>query len=281
MMDENKKDLPISPITEDVIAAMRRASAMTLPDNPSAARMKPGEIRRRFWAPIFAERGSLFSELVRVIGEINDYLVDLPTESGASEEEIERLVQVHDASDAAHGDIRRLIEGLSARLNAIANSDDATLDDFKEIVAYIKENKELIDAITTSKVSVVDIVNNLSTNASNKPLSAAQGMALKALIDAIKVPTKLSDMTEDAGHRTVSDTEKTAWGAKLGASDLQAATDAALAQAKASGAFDGAPGKDGKTPVRGTDYWTAADKAEMVSSVIAELPVYDGEAVTV
>ena len=37
----------------------------------------------------------------------------------------------------------------------------------------------------------------------------------------------------------------------------------------------GAPGKDGapgKTPVRGTDYWTAADKQEIVNSVIAALP---------
>lgn len=69
--------------------------------------------------------------------------------------------------------------------------------------------------------------------------------------------------------------------------DLQAATDAALAQAKASGAFDGPKGADGangkdgaqgekgadgKTPVRGTDYWTAADKQEIVNSVIAALP---------
>lgn len=111
--------------------------------------------------------------------------------------------------------------------------------------------------------------------------------------------------------------------------DLQAATDAALAQAKASGAFDGAKGADGKdgtngkdgadgkpgaagadgvtphigdngnwyigstdtgqpsrgaagakgdtgadekTPVKGTDYWTAADKQEIVNSVIAALP---------
>ena len=31
-------------------------------------------------------------------------------------------------------------------------------------------------------------------------------------------------------------------------------------------------GTDGKTPVRGTDYWTEADKQEIVSSVIAALP---------
>lgn len=33
--------------------------------------------------------------------------------------------------------------------------------------------------------------------------------------------------------------------------------------------FDGAPGADGKTPERGTDYWTEADKAEIVSAVLA------------
>ena len=31
-------------------------------------------------------------------------------------------------------------------------------------------------------------------------------------------------------------------------------------------------GKNGKTPVRGTDYWTGADKQEMVNEVLAALP---------
>ena len=35
---------------------------------------------------------------------------------------------------------------------------------------------------------------------------------------------------------------------------------------------DGTNGKNGTTPVRGTDYWTEADKAEIVLSVIEELP---------
>ncbi len=56
--------------------------------------------------------------------------------------------------------------------------------------------------------------------------------------------------------------------------------------------FDGAPGKDGLdgapgkngadgapgyTPVRGRDYWTEADKQEIVTDVLASLPVYSGE----
>ena len=42
----------------------------------------------------------------------------------------------------------------------------------------------------------------------------------------------------------------------------------------------GAPGKngtDGRTPVKGTDYWTASDKAEIVAEVTAALPKYGGE----
>ena len=41
----------------------------------------------------------------------------------------------------------------------------------------------------------------------------------------------------------------------------------------------GDKGADGKTPAKGVDYFTDADKAEMVSAVIAQLPVYAGEVV--
>lgn len=51
---------------------------------------------------------------------------------------------------------------------------------------------------------------------------------------------------------------------KLDAGKLPQAVNDALAQAKASGDFTGA---DGKTPVRGTDYWTEADKTEIKAYV--------------
>lgn len=38
----------------------------------------------------------------------------------------------------------------------------------------------------------------------------------------------------------------------------------------------GAKGADGKTPVKGTDYWTEEDKAEMVSAVLEALPAAEG-----
>lgn len=99
--------------------------------------------------------------------------------------QIDEKVSAHNTDPTAHTDVRELISGLTNRLNALADSDDTTLDQLSEIVAYIKSNKSLIDAITTSKVSVSDIVDDLVTNSSIKPLSAAQGVKLKALIDAI------------------------------------------------------------------------------------------------
>ena len=39
----------------------------------------------------------------------------------------------------------------------------------------------------------------------------------------------------------------------------------------------GDKGDNGYTPQKGVDYYTDADKAEMVSAVLAALPVYEGE----
>lgn len=116
-------------------------------------------------------------------------------------------VSTHNTNTSAHNDIRLLISELTSKLNALADSDDTTLDQMSEIVAYIKNNKSLIDNITTTKVNVSDIINNLTTNVSNKPLSAAQGVALKALIDAIIVPTKVSELTNDKGYLTAVPSE--------------------------------------------------------------------------
>ena len=64
--------------------------------------------------------------------------------------------------------------------------------------------------------------------------------------------------------------------------ELQTAINTALAQAKASGEFDGADGAPGPagpagyTPVKGTDYFTEEDKTEMVNAVLAALPAAEG-----
>lgn len=62
-------------------------------------------------------------------------------------------------------------------------------------------------------------------------------------------------------------------GGGISSDQLIAAVEEALQDAKDSGEFDGA---DGHTPVKGTDYYTEADKAEMVSLVLTALPTWSG-----
>ena len=93
-------------------------------------------------------------------------------------------VSAHNTNTAAHADIRNLITGLADRLNALANSDDTTLDQMKEVVDYIQDNRELIESVTTNKVNVADIVDNLATADAKKPLSAKQGVELLNLINS-------------------------------------------------------------------------------------------------
>lgn len=258
---------------------------------------------------------------------VNTQIAAIPTP------DVSGRISTHNTATDAHNDIRLLVEGLTTRLNALADSDDTTLDQMSEIVAYIKSNKTLIDGITTNKVNVSDIINNLTTNVNNKPLSAAQGVALKALIDAIVVPTKVSELTNDKGYLTsvpseyITETELNAKGyltehqslaayaktADLGAlakkdsltasdvgalpnttvipdalADLAAdsthrlVTDsekAAWNEAKFHADSDHVTSINGmsgdvvinipeaSTPVKGVDYWTDADKAEIKSYV--------------
>lgn len=91
----------------------------------------------------------------------------------------------HNISTSVHNDIRNLISGLTTRLNALADSDDTTLDQLSEIVTYIKSNRSLIENVTTNKVNVTDIVDNLTSSAVNKPLAAKQGKVLNDLITAL------------------------------------------------------------------------------------------------
>ncbi len=142
-----------------------------------------------------------------IFNEKNDLHNDLYTE-----------ITEHNSSNESHSDIRTLIANLTTKLNTLADSDDETLDQLSEIVTYIKNNKSLIDGVTTSKVNVSDIIDNLTTETTNKPLSAKQGKILKGLIDAITVPTKVSELTNDSKFLTtipdeyITETELTSKG---------------------------------------------------------------------
>lgn len=111
------------------------------------------------------------------------------------------VVAEHNTDADAHNDLRIMLQDAVDRLNAVLDSDDETLDELSEIVTYIKSNRDLLEAVTTNKVSVADVINNLTTNVASKPLSAAQGVVLKALIDGI-TPAKIGALPLSGGTVT-------------------------------------------------------------------------------
>lgn len=99
-------------------------------------------------------------------------------------------VSEHNASEEAHADIRNIITTLANRLNILADSDDTTLDQLSEIVAYIKSNRGLIENVTTNKVNKAGdimtgdlIVPNTRPNTSNPTLPVSGSLVLSDLIN--------------------------------------------------------------------------------------------------
>lgn len=112
--------------------------------------------------------------------------IDKPV-STAQQSAVDLAVSNHNTSASAHIDIRDLIFGLTTRLNTLADSDDTTLDQLSEIVSYIKNNKDLIDGITTSKVDKVSgkglSTNDYTTAEKNKLSGIASGAEVNVQAD--------------------------------------------------------------------------------------------------
>ena len=92
----------------------------------------------------------------------------------------------HNTDKTSHNDIRVVLTEYVNLVNTILDSDDETLNQLSEIVAYIKSNRGLIDSVTTSKVNVSDIIDDLTTALGSKVLSANMGKVLNDKIETLK-----------------------------------------------------------------------------------------------
>lgn len=133
-------------------------------------------------------------DVTNTLAEAKSY-TDTKIAGLASADIINTSIGTHNTSTSAHNDIRALITDLTTKLNNFLDVDDTTTDQLSELIALIQDNATDIETITSGKVNVSDIIDNLTTNVSNQPLSAAQGVTIKALIDSLqtqldsKVPT--------------------------------------------------------------------------------------------
>ena len=116
----------------------------------------------------------------------------------------------HNTSKEAHNDIRLIITELSNKVTEFLDVDEDTTDQLSELLALINDNATDIEEITSGKVNVADIVNNLTTNAPNKPLSATQGKELKDLIDVLDLALDTHDANTT---KHITSPERTNWNA--------------------------------------------------------------------
>ena len=134
--------------------------------------------------------------------------------------EAKEYTDTHNVATDAHNDIRLLISELVTKLTNFLDVDDTTTDQLSEVITLINNNKGTLESLTTSKVNVADIINNLTTNVSNKPLSAAQGVVINGLINSLQTElnekANTSDLTShtENGDVHITADERTAWNAK-------------------------------------------------------------------
>lgn len=102
---------------------------------------------------------------------------------GITDAEKSGSVNTHNTASDSHNDIRLAISDLSTKVNNFLDVSDTESDQLSEVLEMIGNNKGTLESLTTSKVNVADIVDNLTTSNASKVLSAKQGVALKSLID--------------------------------------------------------------------------------------------------
>lgn len=133
-------------------------------------------------------------------------------------------------------------------------------DVWGQILAKLDELQTEIDEIKAGGVGGTDI---------SLGVTATVGQTIKVkVVDADGKPTAWEAVDMAAGADGVTPTigENGNW--YLGETD----TGKPSRGDKGEQGSQGERGADGKTPIKGTDYWTEADKAEIVQSVIEELP---------
>lgn len=115
----------------------------------------------------------------------------------ASTASVTNAINAHNTSTEAHNDIRILISDLSTKVNNFLDVDDTTTDQLSEVLAMIEANEGTIESLTSNKINVSDIIDNLTTASADKVLSANQGAVLKGLIDALQ---EVVNGKADASH---------------------------------------------------------------------------------
>lgn len=150
---------------------------------------------------------------------------------------VDSKISTHNTASGAHSDIRAALTSLTTKVTNFLDVDEETTDQLSEVLEMIEANKGTIESLTTSKVSVSDIANNLTTNSAGMVLSAAQGVYIQSLINGVdnELETHATDTSNPHGVTKaqvgLSKVDNTADASK----PVSAAQAIAIADAKSAG----------------------------------------------
>jgi hypothetical protein len=167
---------------------------------------------KQFWNHVIARTGNMITTANTYTDtkteEAKSY-TDTKTSGLASTAVVDNKISTHNTSTTAHNDIRVLIADLTTKLNNFLDVDDTTTDQLSEVLALIENNRGTLESLTTNKINVSDIIDNLTTNNSSKVLSAAQGVAIKNLIDALQTAVNGKQSAVTGGASTITSSNLT------------------------------------------------------------------------
>lgn len=225
---------------------------------------------------------------------------DATSAAGAASDAAERASSSEGTAASAASAAKASEEAAKASETAAASS--ATAAGTSETNAKASE-----DAAKTSETNAGTSASSAAASAESAESNAskASSSALAAAGSADQASRDSSNALVSAGNAAASATaaETARASAEQIAEGIPKTVQDALQEAKDSGEFDGEPGvtphigangnwfvgetdtgvkaqgedgDPGDTPQKGVDYWTEADKAEMVNDVLAALPTWEG-----
>lgn len=211
-----------------------------LPDYPSDAGYTAAQLKAMFDArsdkEIKEKHNGLIDELVTLFAEISNRIGE---NEQSAKEYADNAVAFHNEDADAHTDIRNLVSDIARRLNALADSDDITLDQLSEIVEYIKTNREILEIVTQGKVGKEELLQTLSEYIKKSEFSTelikSTNQELKDVDDYTEEERKLPICTEIVIEtllelsESISTNEKDIYDIKKQVGDFDAALDAAIA----------------------------------------------------
>lgn len=123
----------------------------------------------------------------------------------------------------------------------------------------------------------IQVIGNNGENIIKSPI--VEAYIGSSLLDSTEVasdaPTDISTKVEQLMAAKHSHANKAVLD-KLSAADGKLQYNGSDVGLKGAAGTPGKNGTDGKTPVKGTDYWTSADKAEIVNDTLAAMPKWTG-----